>query len=160
MLNEYEIVQCRRNRAIYSCKECCRYRECIALGDISLNGYGLNEKGGAYMEKPKIEVVKDFLNSIYWPKSKREKYGELFTLLETLNIRSVNKNDSRKCRLTCLEIKTKGVGSYESFDSYNIKYIDINHVGDTYAEVYIYDEDGNGLPQKIRLINPKISIII
>lgn len=113
------------------------------------------------MPLSKVEIVKEFINSIYWPKGKREDVGKLLTFLEEVNIRSINKHDSRKCRLTCLEITTSGKGERESFFSWAVKYLDVNHVGDTYAEIYVYtDEAGSGLPSKIRLNNPKLSIII
>ena len=143
-----EIWACRKNRAVYSCFECIRFREC-----------GVDRKGGEQMAS-KLENVQSFINSIYWPKNKRESIGRLLTFLQEINIRSINKNDSRKTRLRCLAITTKGKGSYESFDSWSVKYIDLNHVSDIFAEVYIYDEDGRGYPSKVRTDNPKISIII
>ena len=105
------------------------------------------------------ENLGEFLNSIYCPKSKKEEMEKLLDFLKNVEIRGIAKSDFKKIRLSALVISTKGKGEWETFDSWSVKFLDLNHVSDVFAEVYLYDNEGRGHPTKIRVDNPKVSIL-
>lgn len=111
-------------------------------------------------ELSKNEKMRIFLHSIYVPKGRAESWGDLIARIECIyNLRSVNKNDAGKSHYNALIIETKGDGKRETYQGWSVKYIDFNHVGDKYAEAYIYDADGNGYPTRIYNDSPKIAIL-
>ena len=107
----------------------------------------------------KRDKIKELLFNLYCPRDKTESMSRLREFIEAHELRSLNANDRQKSRLEILVIETKGNGKWQSFAGWGVKYVDVNHVSDIYAEVYIYDLDGQGLPSKIRIDNPKYSII-
>lgn len=109
--------------------------------------------------KNKKDQIINFLQFLYLPKGKAESYGRLFTFLEENYVRSINKHDAGTSRQRVLEIETSGNPPRESFQGWKVKYIDINHVGEMFAEVYIYTDEQGGTPKKIKIQNPKIAII-
>ena len=149
---------CQKNRGVKKCSDCIRYRSCAKSHGLSDDGNIKNKKGG-YEMSPKNQEIEKFVRSLYWPKKKLADIGALLTFLEKSRLRSIEQNDRHRCRLSCLEIITLGVGERASFVSWDVKYIDINHVSNEYAEIYTYTDEERGLPRKIKINNPKITII-
>ena len=110
----------------------------------------------------KRQEMREFLDKLYVPKKLDDSFKdlELFINAESeLVFRSPNQNDSFKSHYTCVNIKTKGDSKWTTFAGWEIAYIDFAHVGKTYAEAYIYNDDGKGYPCRINIDSPKLAII-
>lgn len=114
--------------------------------------------------------ILSFLQSIYLPNNQtgamrllrnhlREGlYGEPY-----YKTRLIEKTDAGRIRTRALWIKTKGDSKRKSFAGYELVQIDINKVGDKYAEVYIYpmNSDGtDGIAKRICYSMPTLTILI
>ena len=158
------IQACRTRRNIPACRKCCRFWDCVSVGKIDVLGNAQNEgkkkKGGEKMKlEPRNQEIVEFVNSLYCPKRYQDEKDALIEFVKSEKLRAINKDDSRKNRLTCLEIITKGNGTRSTFFEWGVKWLDLNHVSDIYAEIYIYNDDGRGYPSKIRVDNPRVTII-
>lgn len=108
---------------------------------------------------PKNQEIEKFVRSLYWPKKKLADIGALLQFLEKNRLRSIEQSDKHRSGLTCLEIITLGVGARASFDRWEVREIDINNVTKEYAEIWTHSEQIRGFPKKIKITNPKITII-
>lgn len=113
-------------------------------------------------DESKRDQILEFLAGLYIPRERLDNYDKLINFMHAdtmLSFRSPNSNDAFKSRYRCLIIETKGDSKWRTFQSWDIKYVDFNHIGKVYAEAYIYNMDGVGTPGRIRIDSPKIAII-
>ena len=103
--------------------------------------------------------LRDFLNKIYIPYPKRDRIDALMHYVENTRLRYPNKNDECKTGYRLLLIRTRGKGTRETFEEWNISYVDFNTIGEKYALAYIYDMDGNGKPCRMDITSIKNLII-
>lgn len=101
-----------------------------------------------------------FLNRIYVPFAKMETFVSLQQFVNDVRIRSPNKRDAHQNRLNVLLIHTRGKGLRETFESWETKFIDFDNIGEKYALAYVYDDEGNGSPQRIDITSCKNLIIL
>lgn len=160
MMYDYEVKQCHKTRNVAKCWDCLRFTLCVFDGSIDIGGHGIKTNGKEVINIMRNEQVKEFLHTIYIPSDLSKSWGELLTWLEAHDIRMLKKEDSHSCRIPCLEIKTKGNGSWKAFAGWRECLIDTNHVSTKYAEIYAYTDDKEGYPQKIGIFNPRYSVII
>ena len=106
------------------------------------------------------ERLQEYLARLYVPRDKEEEFEKLNSFLKAVDIRAPNKNDAHKSRFTILLIQSKGKGSRETFQSYSVKYVDFDTIGEKYALAYIYDSEGNGSPHRIDITSSKNIIIL
>ena len=160
MKYDYEIKECHKRRNVTKCGACLRYSECVEKGSIDLWGQGIKTNGKGVRENMRNDLVKEFLHTIYIPSDLSKSWGELLTWLEAHELRPIRKCDKHSCRIPCLEIKTKGNGSWKAFAGWRECLIDTNHISDKFAEIYAYTDDKEGFPQKVAVTNPRYSVII
>lgn len=108
---------------------------------------------------PKNQEIEKFVRSLYWPKKKLADIGALLQFLEKNRLRSIEQSDKHRSGLACLEIITLGVGERASFNRWEVCKIDINNVTKDYAEIWTHNYNDIGFPKKIKITNPKITII-
>lgn len=106
------------------------------------------------------ERLHDFLNKIYIPKSKLGEVDKLMKYINVASLRMPNKNDAHKARFVVLLIHTKGKGKRQTFDYYDIMYVDFDKIGEKYALSYIYSDDGYGYPYRMDITSIKNVLII
>lgn len=160
MMYDYEIKECRKTRNVAKCSACLRMSECIEKGLIDLWGHGIKTNGKEVKKHMRKDEVREFLHTIYVPTSLSKSWGELLSWLESHEIRKLSFLDHNKSRLLCLEITTKGNGSWKTFAGWRECYIDTNHISTKFAEIYAYTDTHSGSPKKIAVNNPRYSIII
>lgn len=159
MKYDFEIKECHKRRNVTKCGACLRYSECVENESIDLWGQGIKTSGKGVKNIMRKDEVRDFLHTIYIPSNLSKDWGELLEWLESHTIRKLNFSDHNLSRLRCLEIKTKGNGSWKAFAGWRECYIDTNHVSTKFAEIYTYTDTETGQPQKIAVDNPRFSII-
>lgn len=110
------------------------------------------------MEK-KRERLMEFLKSLYVPKSELPKYQECLDFIESHELRDIEKSDERHAGLDLFMIKTAGRGKWASFKGFLLCKIDLNKVGEKYAEAYIYRPDIMGYPQRVLRASSTFAIV-
>ena len=94
------------------------------------------------------KVIK-FVKGLYIPKSKRSIAIQLLDYLDIVKVRNIEPNDHHTIRVSILLIHTKGKGTRETFDDYQIMYADFDTIGKKYALAYFYDSLG-GYPKRVQ----------
>lgn len=105
------------------------------------------------------ERLNAFLNRLYIPKRNKDSFEKLKEFIAKVSIRAPNANDAHKSRYTILIIETKGKGTRETFDSWFVRFVDFDTIGEKYALAYIYDSEGNGKPHRIDITSSKNILI-
>ena len=105
------------------------------------------------------EQVNAFLARLYVPKKAMESYKTLKEFLSSVTIRSPTGRDAHKTRFMMVLIETKGKGARETYQSYDVRFVDFDTIGKRYANAYVYDSDGVGKPKRIDLNSPKTFLL-
>ena len=108
----------------------------------------------------KEKAIESFLSEIYIPASMKVERLALLDFIRENPIRSINSNDAGRIGYSMLRIKTKGKGTRETFQSWEVMRGDIYSISDRFALIALYDEDGNATPIRVSLDNPRVAIII
>lgn len=107
----------------------------------------------------KNQEMKEFLRNIYIPKMKHLDMQSAIDFIDDSSLRSFTKADEGKIGYSVLHLKTRGIGSRESFVNWEVVRCDVYSVSESFALIALYDFDGNAKPFKISLKNPKFAII-
>lgn len=107
----------------------------------------------------KEEGIRLFLENIYVPKSALMEKTTLLDFLKEVNVRSFNKADEGKIGYSVLYLKTDARGVRETFKYWKIYRCDVWRISENFANIALYDDDGNAKPFKVSLNNPRFAIV-
>lgn len=103
-----------------------------------------------------------FLNRLKTNKSNKEEFEE-FKKNELKKYRELTKDDSFKCGFVGVYFETKGKGEWEVLQSIHRCCIDCGKIGESWGEVYLYDNKnytggGINIPRKFKIKSHRILI--
>lgn len=108
----------------------------------------------------KRQQITEHLQHLYTPIGKRDEVKDLLTRLDTMSVKEVTSEQAHKSRLKVLYIEQKGVLPYASYASSGIYNADFGSVGDKFADVCLYDEDGVLYKfVRVGIKTPKIALV-
>ena len=102
----------------------------------------------------------EYLNRLYAPKAKKPIIENLRKYIEVSGLRYISQDDADTKRRVLL-IHSKGKGARETFESFEVKYIDFDsRIGQKYCYSFIHDQDGSGYLKRLDITSVKNLIII
>ena len=111
------------------------------------------------MDKVKVKLY-EYLYSLYVPKAKKYRMGQLQHQISKMSIRHISKSDAGRVNVQVLIVKTKGKGTRSSFDDYEVKLADFDsNIGKRYAYAYIHDFNSLGYLKRLDITSVKTLIL-